>query len=459
MAARARERASLGTKLVLVAGFGGVLALMAAAGIDSVRALHLIETENTEITRQYLSRHHSLERIRSSLYLSNTYVRDYLVESTPEGARAARVRLEALRAETASALRSYSSSSGPAEAGLVADLDREVQQYWDRLAPIFEWSPAQRRREAYHFLEAQVFPRRALLLAIADKVDAVNERALRNGNVRSAEVFRHSRRRVIGMLALTLGVGLLLAAGSIAYILRLERESKLRFAELQRTEHELKRLSARLVAAQEEERRTISRELHDEVGQSLNALLVDLGNLAAVTPPERREAHELLRTAKSLANKSVTALRNMALLLRPSMLDDFGLVPALHWQAREVSRRTGIRVDVDADENATDLPEEYRTCVYRVVQEALHNSARHAEPRTVRISVRRLEGRVSLAITDDGKGFDAAHVRGLGLIGMEERVKHLNGAFKVQSRPGEGTSVRIELPAPQPLARITAIGA
>jgi signal transduction histidine kinase len=237
-------------------------------------------------------------------------------------------------------------------------------------------------------------------------------------------VFQSSRLRVLALLALALGIGALFAAASVLYILRLEKESKVRFDEIQR-------LSARLVDAQEQERRAISRELHDEVGQSLNALLVDLGNLAAVTPRESAEAHQLLETAKSLANHSVKALRNMALLLRPSMLDDFGLIPALHWQAREVSRRTGMRIDVNADEATDGLPEEYRTCIYRVVQEALHNSSRHAEAKRVRISVSQEAERILLTVQDDGKGFQAAGVRGLGLIGMEERVKHLNGKFQV----------------------------
>jgi signal transduction histidine kinase len=247
------------------------------------------------------------------------------------------------------------------------------------------------------------------------------------------------------MLALTLAVGGLFAATSVVYILRLEKESRIRFQEVQR-------LSARLVEAQEQERRAISRELHDEVGQSMNALLVDLGNLAAVTPRENQEAHGLLRTAKSLAEECVKALRNMALLLRPSMLDDFGLVPALHWQAREVSRRTGLRIDVDADDAADNLPEEHRTCVYRVVQEALHNASRHAEARTVRIVVRQESHRILVTVEDDGKGFQPARVRGLGLLGIAERVKYLNGSFEVSSRSGQGTLLKAELPlAGQPL--------
>src|SRR6266436_1271017 len=133
----------------------------------------------------------------------------------------------------------------------------------------------------------------------------------------------------------------------------------------------------------------------------------------------------------------------MTLLLRPSMLDDFGLVPALEWQAREVSKRTGLRVQVAAGETSGELPDEHKTCIYRVVQEALHNCARHAQAHSVEVVVRQEPSRIVLSVADDGRGFDARRVRGLGLVGMAERVNHLGGAFRVDSRPGAGTTVAV----------------
>jgi signal transduction histidine kinase len=134
------------------------------------------------------------------------------------------------------------------------------------------------------------------------------------------------------------------------------------------------------------------------------------------------------------------------LLLRPSMLDDFGLVPALEWQAREVSKRTGLRVHVSAEEGAAELSDEFKTCIYRVVQEALHNCARHSRARNVKVVVKQEPSRIILSVEDDGHGFDAHRVRGLGLVGMEERVNHLGGAFEIESHPGAGTRVAVELP-------------
>ena len=208
-----------------------------------------------------------------------------------------------------------------------------------------------------------------------------------------------------------------------------------------------KDLSARLVQAQEVERRALSRELHDEVGQSLSAVLVELRNLSAGldarSEEQTRSQAELIR---GLVENTIRVVRNMALLLRPSMLDDLGLVPALKWQAREVSKRTSMDVSVAADIASDDLPDDYKTCVYRVVQEALHNCSRHSRATTVRIRVQQEPTRLLLSIQDDGQGFDVKQSKGLGLLGIDERVARLGGKCEVHSSPGSGTILAIELP-------------
>ena len=128
------------------------------------------------------------------------------------------------------------------------------------------------------------------------------------------------------------------------------------------------------------------------------------------------------------------------------MLDDFGLVPALNWYAREMSKRTGLNVVLSADDNADDLPDEHKTCIYRLAQEAINNSARHANARTVEVDVRREEHRVHFSVRDDGAGFDTRFTRGLGLLGMEERVRRLGGRLEIDSRLGLGTRIAAELP-------------
>jgi signal transduction histidine kinase len=127
------------------------------------------------------------------------------------------------------------------------------------------------------------------------------------------------------------------------------------------------------------------------------------------------------------------------------MLDDLGLVPALKWQAREVSKRTSMDVSVAA-EVPDDLPDDFKTCIYRVVQEALHNCSSHARAKSVRIRVQQEQARLTLSIQDDGQGFDSRQVRGLGLLGIQERVAQLGGRCIVHSEPGAGTILTVELP-------------
>jgi signal transduction histidine kinase len=255
------------------------------------------------------------------------------------------------------------------------------------------------------------------------------------------------------VLNIALGAALLLAAGCLVYILRIERQSRSRYREIVRAQGELEQLSARVVAAQEEERRTISRELHDEVGQTLSAVLVDAANLAKRIPDSDAIAHRYLDNIRTHADASVNSIRDIALLLRPSMLDDLGLIPALEWQAREVSRRGDVKVKVVAENVPESLDDPIRTSIYRVVQEALHNVSSHSQARHATVTVRRLADSLNLTVEDDGVGFDPARTRGLGLLGMEERVKRLGGRLDIQSQPGKGTVLRVELPVTQAVTR------
>ena len=207
---------------------------------------------------------------------------------------------------------------------------------------------------------------------------------------------------------------------------------------------DLEELSARLVRAQEDERRSLARELHDEVGQSLSAIIMEASNVEfAETPGEMRER---VKSIAAVADTALNVVRDLALLLRPSMLDDFGLVPALNWQAREFGKRTGLDIRIDAGDDCDDLPDEHKTCVYRFIQEALNNAARHARAHAIRIKVRNDGDRVLFSVQDDGAGFDKKTVRGLGLLGMEERVRRLGGKFRIESQPGRGTVLSAELP-------------
>jgi signal transduction histidine kinase len=443
------------SRVVLTAGFGGLLLLLTFFAIDGIQALQQIEAANDTIREQFLQRTRVLERIRADVYISGTYVRDYLLEPESGKAEGHRYSLLEARRDMDSALAEYRTLIKDHEIGPFEGLTRQLADYWSVLEPVFQWSPDHRRRAGYVFLRDEVFPRRQSMLAIANHIGALNEGQLASGRAKVEETFRQSRRRLGFSIALTIGLGLLLATFSMRKILRLEEETAGHYDEISKARAELQQLSARLVQAQEDERRSISRELHDEVGQSLTGVLVEMANLSTLSRARDLDGvSEKAAEVKRLVEDSIKVVRNMALLLRPSMLDDLGLVPALEWQAREVSRRGGVWVEVDAGPVPDDLPEEHKTCVYRVVQEALHNIVRHAGARQVKVTVRQEQDRLSLAIEDDGRGFDALRQKGMGLVGMEERVRHLGGTFDVDSRPGAGTVLSVSLPLPTAVAAL-----
>ncbi|HUB34902.1 MAG TPA: ATP-binding protein [Bryobacteraceae bacterium] len=441
------------SRVVLMAGFGGLLLLMTFSGIDGTQALEQIQQSNDATREAFLERTRVLDRIRADLYVSGTYVRDYLLE--PESGRAEGNRFSLLetRRDMEAALAEYRAMIHNRETVPFQGLTRELSGYWALLEPVFRWTPEQRRQAGYAFLRDEVFPRRQAMLAIADGIGAMNESELNEGKDRIEHEFVRLRGRLRWTVALTVGLGLLLATFSMRKILGLEAETARHYEEIARARAELQQLSARLVEAQEEERRSISRELHDQVGQALTGVLVEMANLTVLI-----RAHDMdgvsdkAAEIKKLIEESIRVVRNMALLLRPSMLDDLGLVPALEWQAREVSKRGSVWVDVDARQVSEQLPEEHKTCIYRVVQEALHNIVQHAGARKVKVTVWQDELRLGLSVEDDGRGFDPGRQKGMGLVGMEERVKHLGGNFEVHSHPGAGTVLTISLPLPARVA-------
>jgi len=429
--------------VVLVAGFGGLLLIMAAAEAGALLFLNSLRHNDTTLQARFLTRNRTLERIRSDIYLSGTVVRDALLAPEQAFAQAQLAGLDGLRRDSQVALASYAEALESEEAAPFQDLRSQIQAYWKVLDRTWAWTGQDRGKYRDAFFYEELVPRRTSMLQIADRIEALNEEALRRGDAKLGDLFKRLQLGLLAMIAVTLIGGATLAACTIFHILKLEGEVQRRLAENVHARASLQDLSARLVRAQEEERRALSRELHDEVAQAFSAVLMEAENLLDLDPAAEVRGH--LDSIRGVAEKGMNEIRNMALLLRPSMLDDFGLLPALEWQAREIGKRTGLRVRV-ASEMSGELPEEHKTCVYRVVQEALNNCAQHAQASAVQVRVWQQVGHILVTVQDDGSGFDTARVRGLGLLGMEERVRHLGGTFQIDSQPGRGALLRVVLP-------------
>ena len=247
----------------------------------------------------------------------------------------------------------------------------------------------------------------------------------------------------------------MLAADYVGIVLEADGRLQAQRA-LQEYSDRLAALSRRLLVAQEAERRAVARELHDEIGQALTAVKLHL-NVAA-RAPDRDATAAALAQASEVVNGAIAQVRDKALDLRPSMLDDSGLVPALRWYLERFEQRSGIEVRLTAAIGDRLPTAEQETVCFRLVQEALTNAARHAQARSIRVSLARASGGVEISVRDDGKGFDvqaalerARRGEALGLAGMQERVSLVGGEIEIESAPGAGCEIRVRVPfASQP---------
>jgi signal transduction histidine kinase len=212
-------------------------------------------------------------------------------------------------------------------------------------------------------------------------------------------------------------------------------------------------LATRVLQAQEEERKRIARELHDETAQALSTLLVTLDVLEPHIPPDVTELQDGFARVRSLARRTLDETRALSHDLRPTILDDVGLVSALQWFAAEYERTYGRRVEVRAQPESDErMAPEVELVLFRVAQEALTNCGKHAEATRVSVSLAFAAGTARLVVEDDGKGFDPVQVPGpshqgrLGLYGMHERIALLGGTLSVESAPGQGTRIIAEVP-------------
>lgn len=446
-AAHPAEHRLFQTRRVLLLGFGVLLGLLILCGLNALHVLSQLQTNNETILREFLQQQQRLDKIRSAIYLSGTYLRDYLLEPDPEKADQNRTALESARAQVVSMLENPNVLSGlSGNDEMDQALKREIEEYWHTLQPVLYWKAEQRHRKGYRFLHDEVLPRRSSTLGIADTIASVNQQQLLQRDDRLLSLFSDFRSRLAIALLLMVVFGLVQASASTIHLLRMERRTVSHLIEVTAARQELRNLSAKLVTTQENERKNLSRELHDAVGQSLSAVQFELHDLAVVLKPQQEQLRGRVDRIRELVESSLAMIRNMARLLRPALLDDLGLGAALEAQAREISRSTGVPIEVQTSGLSAELPDEHKTCVFRVVQEALNNVCRHANADSVGITLETSATWVLVTIQDDGRGFRPGQMKGLGLVGMQERVESLGGTLTVSSGPGKGTRIEARLP-------------
>lgn len=424
-----------------------LLGLMLVPALTALRRSEQIYREIQSNQDQFQNSQHVFDALSQRVFTISITIREFLLDNSPEAGRTYGARFSSNWELLHGDLDRLRQVLPPRETGILLQLERELETYRASILSIFGWPPQQRAERGSYFLWEEQRPTRQSILAVTEELADLNSSLYDQQRHRTAESERRFREDLLRSALFALLAGVAVSAAGTLRIWWLERRAHQQHHQAEQTGEEMRNLSVRLRHVQEEERRTISRELHDEVGQKLTALRMELRTLDRLRTAGHAEFTGALVQVKELAEQSLRMIRDIATGLRPSVLDDLGLGPALHKQAREFSKRTGTPVSVTIEGQFDGLTDRQRTYVYRIVQEALTNCAKHARARQVSICLLNQGEQIDLTVMDDGVGFDrekAAHA-GLGLIGIEERVRELGGVIAVQSAANRGTTISVTI--------------
>jgi signal transduction histidine kinase len=442
-------RGSSSTRVALATGFAIVFALWLLWGYQLRRSLENIEGSVASVHEQYVRGEQTLSKVRTNVLLGSIYLRDALIDNAPSHREGYRAELARLRVAIEQALTAYVPEvASEVEREHWARLKSELAEFWaSRELALTDTEPLT-PSQAAAMLRTRVVPRRETILEVLDQLAALQSEANRRRQAEANALYSQVRVRLMSMGGATLLAALIVAVMASRHVNRLQREIERQRAAEQRHRQDLERLSARLVDAQEDERRKLARELHDEVGQALTAVKMDIG--IAMRSDNRIRVRGALEEASELTETTLRGVRDLSQLLHPSMLDDFGLPVTLTTYLRSFSQRTGVRAQL-AETIDDRLVPAIEVCVYRIVQEAFNNIVQHSGATACTVSLTAGRGSLRLVVEDNGRGLGtfprpAESRQGLGLIGMRERAQALGGTFAIENAPSGGTRISVKLP-------------
>jgi signal transduction histidine kinase len=444
-----RERLSIRAAVFL--GFGLIFGLWMFAWVQLSMRIGDAQQRAEAINTRYVKAQETLSNIRSQVLMASVAFRDALLDPDPANMSRYRSQLERSYTTLDELLRAYKPvSDSPGERQQFARLESEVDAYRRSMLDVLASDRNQWLVEARNVLSRRVTPRRDIIIAVSEGVQSLNRAGYVEQQSVIGGVYRSVQRDLWQVLGLALAIGIGIAILAIAYAGRLERRLRQQMSRDVELAHELQELSAKLVTAQEQERRHIARELHDEIGQALTAIKVELAyaqrSIEGVHGPTT-----VLQIARSITDGALHQVRDLSYLLHPAALDEFGLVSAVDEHIKSFSRRHGVAVELSHSSMDSRLASETEAAAYRIIQEALNNVAKHANATEAKVYLARQPDALRVVIEDNGVGFDASAPRspdrrGLGLIGIRERASHLNGTVLIDSARGRGTRIVVELP-------------
>jgi signal transduction histidine kinase len=434
-------------------GFGLIGVIWLAAGYYFTGRMAELEQLSKDINARYTRAQDLLTTVRGQVLMGSVYVRDALLDPNPAMADEYRSQLEENYRAADEALQSYVPVVDvPGEQQRIAGLRRELEEFRRTLLDVLSTDSRRWPAEARDLLRRRIMPKREGVIRISEEVQVLNRSAFVQQQLDIASLYRATQRRVWQTVGLALAASVAIALLATLHAGRLERRIQAQRLRDVETARDLQRLSSQLLTAQEEERRGIARELHDEVGQVLTAIKVEL-SVAQRSMEAAGVDIAPLQGARSITEGALHTVRDLSRLLHPAMLDDLGLAATIDWYLKGFGKRHGVRIELLQDRMDERMPAEAEAGVYRIVQEALTNVAKHAQASTCRVFLQRLPHTLLVTIEDDGIGFNPGDraepgaLRGIGLVGIRERVTQLRGELRLESAPGQGTRLTVEVPA------------
>ena len=422
--------------------------MLAIAGIVTVatsRTIDRLEAAVTTLNDASSNFDDAIQTLRSQIYVSSLLLRDSFLDGSSVRDGDYFKRIEAYHRQSVAELGKLVRTAPQRHVDMVRSLSEEVRAYWTSVLPVVR---GQLTGElGFEYIRTEILPRRQAVVTLAEELSdlqAADTRATHREMLQTIAGFRSRITQIRGLAIVLVAVIALLC---VWRVYRLQRIAEIESGRRALAEEQLRALAQKLVHAHEEERRSLSRELHDHLGQMVTAIRFRLGNLEAENPAPSPTFRSNVAECRTLLEGTIDAIRQIAMGLRPAMLDDLGMIPAIEWYVREFSRRFDLPVSLTV-EGANDVPEPHRTYVYRIVQEALTNCARHARATHVDVEIRQEKEQISVRVRDNGIGLDTAAGRraGFGLTGMQERAHELRGGFEIYSPPSGGTAVEVTLP-------------
>jgi signal transduction histidine kinase len=436
----------------LLIGFVCIFGLWVLSGYELVRRVHDLERRTVAEQQAAVRGERLLSTVRTNVLLGSIYLRDALIDNRQANADYYRTQLNDIRSQVQRLLPSYVIEVASSEERAAwVQLQTELEEYWKSRELIFSPAAPLTTNEAAAVLRGRVVPNRNAILTIIDRLSELQSLSQERHEAEFSALYSGLRNRLFLIGAIAIAIGVIVALLATRYVAHLQRQIEAQRDVDRQTRRDLERLSARLVTVQEQERRSLARELHDEVGQALTAIKMDL-TMALRGLESGAGITSTLEDARSIADNTLQGVRDLSQLLHPSTLDDFGLPTTVASWLHAFSKRTGIRTTLTHTGMDARLSPEHELCVFRITQEALTNVARHSSARHATVSLHSDEHQVTVTVEDDGRGCDLVAVRarqagGIGIIGMRERAQTLGGSFALEPPTGGGTRVVVRLPS------------